>query len=97
MNKSNTISYSTKEIKNTLRVNSAQYLGDYKVIILFNDGKKTEVNFADFLNKKDLGYLSKYRKTSNFKKFKIENGNIVWGKDWDLIFPIDQLYNGHIE
>ena len=29
--------------------------------------------------------------------FKIENGNIVWGEDWDLIFPIEQLHQGRIE
>jgi hypothetical protein len=29
-----------------------------------------------------------------FQSFRIENGNLVWGKDWDLIFPIDGLYRG---
>lgn len=28
----------------------------------------------------------------NFKKFKIEYGNVVWGKDWDMIFPVYDLY-----
>lgn len=36
------------------------------------------------------------KQLSNFKKFKIEKGNIVWGEDWDLIFPIEQLYNGKV-
>lgn len=31
-----------------------------------------------------------------FKCLKIENGNIVWGEDWDLIFPIEQLHKGEI-
>lgn len=24
----------------------------------------------------------------------IEHGNIVWGKNWDMIFPIEQLHKG---
>jgi hypothetical protein len=24
----------------------------------------------------------------------LEDGNIVWGEDWDLIFPIEQLHQG---
>lgn len=29
-----------------------------------------------------------------FNRFSIENGNIVWGKNWDLMFPIEQLHDG---
>ena len=39
---------------------------------------------------------NKYLEWKNFKKATIENGNVVWGKNWDLIFPIEQLYNGEI-
>jgi hypothetical protein len=39
---------------------------------------------------------NKYKKPENFKRFKIENGNIVWGKDWDMIFPVYDLYTGKI-
>jgi hypothetical protein len=38
----------------------------------------------------------KYKTIDVFKKFKIENGNIVWGKNWDLIFKIDKLYKNTI-
>ena len=40
---------------------------------------------------------NRYKSEKNFKKFKIENGNIVWGKNWDLIFPIGALYAGNLE
>jgi hypothetical protein len=26
----------------------------------------------------------------------IDGGNIVWGRNWDLIFPIEQLHEGVI-
>ena len=29
-------------------------------------------------------------------RFAIENGNIVWGKNWDLIFPVEQLHAGAV-
>ena len=29
-------------------------------------------------------------------RFTIDNGNIVWGKNWDLIFPVEHLYSGRI-
>jgi exopolysaccharide biosynthesis protein len=35
---------------------------------------------------------NKYLKPANFKKFYIENGNIVWGKNWDLMIPIENLF-----
>jgi len=25
-----------------------------------------------------------------------ENGNIVWDKNWDLIFPVEQLHSGKL-
>lgn len=39
---------------------------------------------------------NKYLDESEFRKFTIDDGNIVWGEDWDLIFPIEQLYSGAI-
>ncbi len=29
-----------------------------------------------------------------FRTFVIDDGNVVWGEDWDLIFPIENLYIG---
>ena len=43
-----------------------------------------------------VGYLKKYQNPQNFQNFMIQNGNIVWGEDWDLIFPRDQLYEEKI-
>ena len=47
-----------------------------------------------FLETHSHPQFNKYKKINNFKKFKIENGNVVWGKDWDMIFPVFDLYNG---
>ena len=80
-----------------IEVRTATYLDGYRLSIAFNDGKNKVVDFSKFITNTNKQALSKYKDLSNFKKFKIENGNLVWGKDWDLIFPIHQLYNGKIK
>jgi len=77
-------------------VSNAAYLDGYKLELVFNDNKKQVVDFGNFLNTHSHPQYNKYKKPENFKKFKIENGNIVWGKDWDMIFPVFDLYQGKI-
>jgi len=55
------------------------------------------VNVGDFIRQFPHPQYNKYLDERKFRQFKIEDGNIVWGKNWDLIFPIEQLYRGHIE
>lgn len=78
-------------------INTATYLEGYKVSIVFNDGKTSIVDFGPFLASKKSSYLKKYINPLLFKNFHIEDGNIVWGKDWDMIFPLHQLYKGSIK
>jgi hypothetical protein len=79
-----------------ISVVNAQYIGDYKVEIFFNDTTSKVVDFGVFFLKKNHPQFNKYKTISNFKKFKIDQGNIVWGENWDLIFPIYDLYKGKI-
>lgn len=80
-----------------VKVVTAEYQDEYKILISFSDETQQAVDFGPFLNKLTHPVYSKYKKLALFKKFKIESGNIVWGRDWDLIFPIDQLYAGKID
>ncbi len=80
-----------------ISVSKAAYIDSYKLEVEFNDNKKQVVDFGNFLNTHSHPQYNKYKKPENFKKFKIENGNIVWGKDWDMIFPIYDLYQGRID
>ncbi|MES2331595.1 MAG: hypothetical protein V4539_18460 [Bacteroidota bacterium] len=79
-----------------ISVKEAQWIADYIIEIVFNDNKKKLVDFGVFLNKHSHPQYNKYKKPAQFKKFKIENGNLVWGKDWDMIFPVFDLYKGKI-
>jgi hypothetical protein len=80
----------------TISVYNATYLEGYKLEVEFNDHKKKVVDFGAFFTDHSHPQYNKYKKHENFKKFKIENGNIVWGKDWDMIFPVYDLYTGKI-
>jgi hypothetical protein len=79
-----------------ISIDKAQYVKDYTVKLFFNDGTDRDVDFGAFLLSHPHPQWDKYRDLRNFKKFKVVQGNIVWGKNWDLIFPEEQLYNGVI-
>nr|WP_295931160.1 DUF2442 domain-containing protein [uncultured Dyadobacter sp.] len=80
-----------------MKVVGAKYLSDYKILINFSDHTSRAVDFADFLLNNFHPQYDKYKQLTHFRRFKIENGNIVWGNDWDLIFPVDQLHAGLIK
>ena len=80
----------------TISVLEAFYKEDYKLEVVFTDSKKSIVDFGPFLNSHSHPQYNKYKKPQHFRKFKIENGNVVWGKGWDMIFPVSDLYEGHI-
>ena len=74
-------------------VKEAIYLKDYKVLLYFDNGQQRIVNFLPFFAVL-TGAFAKFIRPSNFKKFIVQNGNIYWGKNEDVIFPLQQLYNG---
>ena len=87
-----------KRVYNDALINKATFLHKNVLSITFTDGHVQEVDFSNFLNSESTPpYIREYKQESKFKKFKIEDGNLVWGKDWDLIFPIPQLYEGKIK
>ena len=81
---------------NTLAITEAQYTADYCLQLTFSDGTTQVVDFGPFLQNHPHPAHNKYRQLANFKRFRIERGNVVWGRDWDLIFPISQLHQGYV-
>ncbi len=79
-----------------IRVQDAIYVGEYKVQIIFNDNTMQVVDFGPFLVGHPHPQYSKYLDAEQFKTFSIDMGNLVWGENWDLIFPVEQLYRGEI-
>ncbi|MCE7064489.1 DUF2442 domain-containing protein [Dyadobacter sp. CY326] len=80
-----------------IRVIDAEYISEYKVLVKFNDGTQQIVDFEDFLKSNAHPQHNKFRNQEHFRKFKIEKGTLVWGQNWDLIFPVEQLHAGHIQ
>ena len=78
-----------------LRVKDAKYVPRYKVVIRFNDGARRVVDFGPFLKKATNPMFTKYRRLKQFKSFRIQDGDLMWG-DFELIFPITDLYRGEI-
>ena len=80
----------------SISVIEVKYKEAFKLEIVFNDNKKRVIDFEFFLLSHNHPQYNKYKKEDNFKRFKIENGNIVWGNNWDMIFPVYDLYKGKI-
>lgn len=84
-------------VYNGALIKGAEFVRENTLLVRFTDGFSREIDFSGFLNAKSTPqYLREYKKESKFKNFRIKNGNLVWGRDWDLIFPVTQLYNGKI-
>ena len=79
-----------------LKVKQANYLSDYAIRITFNNGVEKLIDFKPFLSKSFHPSIKKYLNEKLFSNFSITDGNINWN-DYELIFPISDLYNGKIE
>ena len=78
-----------------MKVVSAKYIDDYKVEIIFDDKKKNIINFLPAIKSNPV--CKKYLDISKFKTFKVDQGNIVWGNNWDMIFTLESLYNNTLQ
>ncbi len=85
----------TTDTDEAILVKKAIYLGDYVFRIKFSDGTEKAIDLKSFLKKSAHPSLRKYLDEDNLKKYKIIHGNINWN-DYEMIFPIEHLYQGKI-
>jgi len=78
-----------------IEVKSAQYIGDFAIRIFFSDGFNRLVDFKSFLESSLHPSIRKYLEEDNFKTYLIVDGNLNWN-DYDLIFPLEDLYQGKL-
>lgn len=76
-------------------VTKADYVSEYKIHIYFSDGTDRVVDFEKYLFNVEHTY-PEYRKIAKFKTFKIDKGELVWGENWDIVFPTYKLHSGKI-
>jgi hypothetical protein len=78
-----------------IAIRSAKYIGDFAIRVFFSDGFNRLVDFKPFLETSLHPSIRKYLDEDRFKQFEIVDGNLNWN-DYDLIFPIDDLYEGKL-
>ena len=78
-----------------IEIKSVRYIGDYAIRIFFSDGSDKLVDFKPFLESSVHPSIRKYLDETKFKEYQIVDGNINWN-DYDLIFPIEDLFIGKI-
>lgn len=88
------VEYENYDIEN-LNIETAKYIGDFVVEIEFSDGFKNRVDFKSFLSKSIHPTIVKYLDEKKFVQYEIIGGNLNWN-DYEMIFPIADLYEGKI-
>lgn len=75
-------------------IKRATNLGGMKVHLVFSDGVERTVDVGAFLRKHPHAQHNKYLDPREFAKFRIVDGNIIWGHNSDLMFDINELHDG---
>lgn len=78
--------------KTNIQLLSAECIIDFIIRLTFADGTEQIVDFrAPFARLR--GYYARYREPEAFQRFQVDEGNLVWGENWDVIFPVHKLYD----
>jgi hypothetical protein len=80
----------------TIKIESAKYVTDYKILFEFSDKSEQEIDFLDFLSSSTHPEIRKYLDLKLFKKFQVVDGDIDWN-DFDMCFPVHDLHSGSIQ
>ncbi len=84
-------SHSQKNKEENITVLAARYINDFSIAISFSSGQTQLVNFLPLFEKFVKGDNLRYFAPERFRKFIVKNGNIYWGRNEDIIFPVSQL------
>jgi Protein of unknown function (DUF2442) len=79
-----------------IKVKSAKHAGGHKLVIEFSDGTSQAVDFGPFLEASFHPETRKFLNPKKFKQFTVRDGDLMWG-DFDLIFPVMDLYENKLD
>ena len=89
-------SHSKKNKEKNLNITGARYVQDFSLALTFNKGECRIVDFLPLFQKYVKGDNLIYFAPERFKKFIVKNGNVYWGENEDVIFPVPLLYLGDL-
>lgn len=78
-----------------VRIEAVRLVSGYKLGIRFSDGHVSTVDFGPFLKASEHPSIRAYLDLKRFKEFTLEDGVLHWN-DFDLVFPMAELYEGRI-
>jgi len=90
-----TVEYIEEVVTNEINVKDAKYIGDYVLRVFFTTNENRLVDFKPFIMNSVNPSIKKYTDENLFTSYKIKNGNLNWN-DYDLIFPVIDLYENKI-
>lgn len=78
-----------------VQIVAVRYISGHKLGIRFSDGHVSTMDFEPFLEGSSHPSIRAYLDLKRFKKFTLEDGILHWN-DFDLVFPMADLYAGRI-
>jgi hypothetical protein len=78
-----------------VQIESARFVAPYKLRLQFDGGHENTVDFGPFLKNSEHPSVRAYLDLKRFKNFTVEDGVLHWN-DFDLVFPMVDLYEGKI-
>ncbi len=87
-------SHPKKNQTENITVTAARYVSGFAIAISFSSGDIRVVNFLPLFEKYVKGDNLKYFAPERFQKFIVKNGNIYWGRNEAIIFPVSLLLKG---
>ena len=79
-----------------INIVSATQIGKYQLRLGFDDQTTQDIDFGPFLSHSQHPEIRAYLDEARFSKYRLAFGELVWG-DYDLCFPIIDLYNNQLE
>lgn len=80
---------------NVINIDSATWIGDYRIRLQFDDATTQDVDFGPFLSRSLHPVIRTYLDPARFQTFRVIHGELIWG-NYELSFPIMDLYNNRI-
>jgi hypothetical protein len=78
-----------------LDVVQAEHAGAHQLRLGFSDGTERIVDLGPFLDSSAHPAIRSFLAPDKFASFRVEQGDLLWG-DYDLCFPVADLYEGRV-